>query len=328
MKRRVLFPRPLQYLMAIAEHGNFTRAAKALHVSQPSLSQQIKQLEESMGAPLLVRSGRTVTLTNAGEIYLHHARRALGELNAGIRAIQEVQDLSRGSLQVGWTPITDYLACSLLEVFHRRYPGIRLNTLEMTADNIELAVAEERVDVGIAFSRVPSSKVGDNEIRTTHLFSETLCFAVGSAHPRAGQKERLGVQEFGKETLVALNPNFALRRKIDSYCLTNAVLPHIAIETDSLSVIIQMVQNSPYGTKSIVQTQCGIHPINLVPNLPTQSISLLTRAGSYLSPATVAFAKVAVDWAVDRIAMIPPHKLKPCPLSDRYYQEQKNADPQ
>ncbi len=67
--------RHLRYLLAVADHGNFTRAAEALHVSQPTLSQQIKQLEREVGVPLLDRSGRTVRLTDAGEAYALHGRR-------------------------------------------------------------------------------------------------------------------------------------------------------------------------------------------------------------------------------------------------------------
>lgn len=94
MDRRDIFPRALQYLIAIAEYGSYTRAAEVLHVSQPTLSQQIKQLEEALQSVLLDRTGRTVALTDAGEIYLNHARRAWGELDAGTRAIHDVQNLS------------------------------------------------------------------------------------------------------------------------------------------------------------------------------------------------------------------------------------------
>ena len=106
MDRRDVFPRSLQYLIAIAEHGSYSRAAEALHVSQPTMSQQIKQLEASLKSPLFNRSGRTVRLTDAGEIFLRHAHRARGELDAGRRAIHAVHNLSRGSLRLGWTPIT------------------------------------------------------------------------------------------------------------------------------------------------------------------------------------------------------------------------------
>lgn len=317
MDRRVLFPRPLQYLMAIVKYGSYTKAAEALHVSQPSLSQQIKQLEESLLSPLLVRSGRSVRLTDAGEIYLYHAKRAFIELNAGTRAIQDVQNLSRGSLRLGWTPITDYLTCSLLERFSRRFPGITLSTLEMPADDIEGAVIEDRIDIGIAFGHISTVSSRSPEVAATQLFRETLCVAVGNQHPRAEQKERMSAQELNKENLVLLNCHFALRRQVDSYCLKHDIVPHIAIETDSLSVIVEMVQSSPYSTilpKTIIQTQCGISPIVLAPALPTQAITLITRQGGYNSPACIAFTQLASDWAVDRLVISENRRLKPCLL--------------
>lgn len=327
MNRRVVFPRPLQYLMAIAEYGSYTRAAESLHVSQPSLSQQIKQLEESLEAPLLIRSGRSVRLTDAGEIYLHHAKRAYIELDSGTRAIEDVKNLSRGSLRLGWTPITDYLTCSLLERFSRRFPGITLSTLEMPADDIEGAVAEDRIDAGIAFGHLNRPENADSEIIATQLFNETLCFAVGNNHARAEQKERISAQELNKETLILLNKDFALRRRVDAYCLEHGIMPHIAVETDSLSVIIEMVQSSPYATilpKTIIQTQCGIYPIVPAPALPTQPITLITRRGGYSSPASIEFSRLASDWAVDRMTIFETRKLKPCPLSDTFYQNQKS----
>ena len=91
--------RPIRYLMAVADHGSFTRAASALHVSQPALSQQIREFEERMGVQMLDRSGRQVRPTDAGEVYLRHVRRALDELEVGGRAIRDVQDLSSGALR-------------------------------------------------------------------------------------------------------------------------------------------------------------------------------------------------------------------------------------
>jgi len=325
MERRVIFPRSLQYLLAIAEYGSYTRAAEALHVSQPTLSQQIKQLEESIQSPLLDRSGRSVRLTDAGEIYIQHARRALGELDAGARAIHDVQSLKRGSLRLGWTPITDYLACSLLEKFYRRYPGITLNTFEMPADDIEVAVAEDRVDVGIAFSNLNAPHPRSNEINVDLLFVESLCLAVGNAHPRAAQSERMSVNQFAHESLVLLNSNFALRRHIDQYCDEHGVAPPIAIETNSLSVIIELIQFGPLATvlpKSIIQTQCGLYPIALAPTIPHKAITLINRKGRYISPACLAFSEMAVEWSVNRAYEKPPRRLSPCPLSDQKHNDQ------
>lgn len=319
MDRNVIFPRSLRYLLAVAEYGSFTRAAEALHVSQPTLSQQIKHLEESLGAQLLDRSGRTVRLTDTGEIYLRHARRALGELDAGTRAINDVQDMSRGSLRLGWTPITDYLACSLLVKFNSLYPGITLSTFEMPQDDIEAAVAEDRIDVGIVFSGPLLAEAPPGEIETKMLFKETLCLAIGNAHPRAGQQERMSAQEFGQEPLVLLNADFALRHHIDQYCHEHGIAPRITMETDSLSVIIEMIQVGPLATvlpNTIIRTQCGLYSILLSPEMPHKTITVICRKGSYKSPACLAFIALASDWSAHRLEETPIRRMRPCPMSE------------
>jgi LysR family cyn operon transcriptional activator len=326
MSRRVIFPRSLEYLLAVAKHGSFTKAAEALHVSQPSLSQQIKQLEESLSSQLLDRSGRAVRLTDAGEIYLRHTRRAWGEMDAGTRAIHDVHDLSRGSLRLGWTPITDFMTCSLLANFANRYPGITLSTLELPQDEIEMAVAEDRIDIGIVFSKPFSTEAEarSSEIKKDMLFEDTLCLAVGNAHPLAGQRERLSAQEFGQESLVVLNTNFVLRRHIDEYCLEHGVSPHIAIETNSVSVIIEMTQVGRLATvlpSSIVRTQCGLYSIMLSPELPNKAITVICRKSGYKSPACRAFTELASDWSARRSEETPIRRLTPCPLSEEYYKK-------
>ena len=319
MNRNVLFPRPLQYLLAIAEYGSYTRAAKALHVSQPTLSQQIKQLEETLQARLLDRSKRTVRLTNAGEVYLRHARRARGELDAGMRAINDVQDLSRGSLRLGWTPITDYLTCSLLENYNNRFPGITLSTLEMPQDNIEAAIIEDKFDFGIAFSKPFSADEQSSDIAMDMLFQEDLCLAVGNAHPLAEQEGKIGVEEFGRESLALLNTDFALRSHIDLYCLDHHIKPRVSIESNSLSVIIELIQAGPLATvlpHSIINTQCGLFSFKLSPEMPTKVITLYYRKEGYRSPACQAFLELAPEWAVRRLKEIPLRKRIPCPLSE------------
>jgi LysR family cyn operon transcriptional activator len=321
MQRRVIFPRSLQYLLAIAEHRSFTRAAEALHVSQPTLSQQIKQLESSLQSLLLDRSGRTVRLTDAGEIYLRHALRAREELAAGRRAINDVKNLSRGSLRVGWTPITDYLTCTLLETFSSRYPGITLSTFEMPQDDIELAVAEDKIDFGIAFGKSIEKESRSGDIGVEVLFQDNLCLAVGNAHPRAEVSEKINIKEFEKESLALLNSGFALRSIVDRYCLENRIKPRVSVESNSLNVIIEFIQIGKLSTvlpQTIVHSQCGIHPIELSPNLPSKAITLSFRNGGYTSPACEAFKKLAPDWAMHRDLEAPLNKQKACLNSEQF----------
>ena len=218
MDNKNVFPRSLQYLIAVAEYNNFTRAAEALYVSQPTLSQQIKKLEDSLQSKLLDRSGRTVQLTDTGKTYLRHVRRAWRELDAGMCAIHDVKDLKCGLFRLGWTPLTDHLTCRLLESFNSNYPNIVSNALEMPQNKIELAIIEGNIDIGIIFGNTLSSRAQSSELEIYTLFEESLCLAVGNTHPRAGQKETISLQEFKQESLALLNTNFILRQHVDKYC--------------------------------------------------------------------------------------------------------------
>jgi LysR family cyn operon transcriptional activator len=101
-------------------------------VSQPALSQQIRELEERMGGQLLDRSGRTARPTDVGEADLRHVQRALDELEVGGRAIRDVQDLSSGALRLGFTPLfAIYLLGPLIRRYRDRFPGIVLTITEM-----------------------------------------------------------------------------------------------------------------------------------------------------------------------------------------------------
>jgi LysR family cyn operon transcriptional activator len=319
MDRNIIFPRSIRYLLAVAEHHSFTRAAEVLFVSQPTLSQQIKQLEDLLDVQLLDRTGRTVRLTAAGEVYLHHARRALGELDAGKRAIHELQDLSRGSLRLGMTPITDYLASPLLDHFNACYPGISMSTLEMPQDDIEAALAEDRVDIGIAFSSTLSAEGSSDVIDNHILFIETLNLAVGESHPLAGKPEPLSGHVLEQEPLVLFKSDYALRRHIDLYCLEHGITPRIAMEATSLSVIIEIVRLGRLATilpDTIACSQHGLQSIPLLPGLPHHTITLICRKGSYKSPACRAFGELAAEWSANRCQMKHGHRYRPCPMSD------------
>ncbi len=297
MDRRDVFPRSLQYLIAIAEHGSYTRAAEALHVSQPTLSQQIKHLEDSLQAPLLDRTGKGVRLTDAGEVYLFHARRAWGELDAGTRAIHDVKDLTRGTLRLGWTPITDYLTCSILAYFNKKYSGISISTLEMAQDDLEIAVGEDKIDIGIAFSKPTTDENTSNDIEIYTLFEESLYLATGNNHPRHSAGE-MSTSEFGSESLALLNTHFALRQHIDRYCNDYHIEPRISVETNSLSVIIEVIKYGSLSTilpQTIINNHNDIHAIALIPELPHHAVSLIWHKGRYKSPSCRAFIEMASD---------------------------------
>jgi len=284
--------RHIRYLLAVAEHGNFTRAAEALHVSQPTLSQQIIQLEETLGVALLDRSGRTVKVTDAGRVYIEHARKALRELASGRQAILDVQDLARGELRLATTPtFTAYLVGPLLAAFHARYPGITVRLKEMSLDTIAAAVAADEVDLGIAFH---VSRPAD-DIVCEPLLVERLSVVVGSKHRFVSQNNGITPQMLATEKLGVLSPDFATRQHVDDYLRSQGITPAVAIEANTISALIEVVRRSSVVTilpEAIGAQHAGLCNIAISPAPASRTAALLRRRDAYQSAAASAFANL------------------------------------
>ncbi len=287
--------RLIRYLLAVAEHGNFTRAAESLHVSQPTLSQQIIQLENLLGVELLDRSGRAVKVTDAGRAYIQHARRALRELDAGRRAIHDVQDLARGELRLATTPtFTAYLVGPLLAAFHARYPGIMVRLKEMSLDTIAAAVAADEVDLAIAFA---VSRPAD-DIECTPLLVERLNVVVGAQHKFAACTGPVTPQMLENEQLGVLSLDFVTRGHVDDYLRAQGIVPRIAIETNTISALIEVVRRSDVVTvlpEAIGLLHADLRNVRIVPEPQPRTASLLYRREVYRSAASIAFAALAMQ---------------------------------
>jgi LysR family cyn operon transcriptional activator len=284
--------RHLRYLLAVAEHANFTRAAEDLRISQPTLSQQIKQLERTVGSQLLDRTGRTVRLTDAGQTYVHYARRALRELTAAERAVIDVADLSRGHLRLGLTPtFTAYLVGPLAAELHSRHPGITLDVKEMTQDRIEAALLADELDLGIAFHRPHPPGITANA-----LFSETLSLVTG-IHPTGTdhRPEPLPARSLAKRQLALLSGDFATRTHIDAYFAAHRVQPRIAVEANSIQALTEIVQRTELATvlpDAVTHDHPHLTPVPLEPALPARTVALLRRESAYQSAAAHAFTRL------------------------------------
>ncbi|SEE44074.1 LysR family transcriptional regulator, cyn operon transcriptional activator [Streptomyces sp. 2131.1] len=290
--------RHLRYLLAVAEHGNFTRAAEELRISQPTLSQQIKQLERTLGVQLLDRTGRTVRPTDAGAVYVEHARRALRDLAAAERAVHDLQDLSRGHLRLAVTPtFTAYLIGPVIAELHARHPGITLTLTEATQDRIEAGLTDDEVDLGIAFT--PVHQPG---IAITPLFTETLSLVTTAQHPTS-RHQPMPVHNLDRQQLALLSTDFATRSHIDAYFTRHRVHPRIAVEANSIQALTEIVQRTGLATvlpDAITHDHDDLTPVSLDPPLPSRTVTLLRREGAYLSAAVRAFTLLIHDHVTAR----------------------------
>jgi len=293
MERPMLL-RHLRYLLAVADHGGFTRAAEALHVSQPTLSQQIRQLEESLGVDLFDRTSRSVKPTDAGQAYIECARRVLVELEAGKRALHDVKDLSRGSLRLAMTPtFMAYLVGPLVRDYVARYPGIHLEIFELSMDDIEAGLADDSLDIAIAFTPVRNP-----DIECIPAFVETLGVMVGRGHPLYDSAAVLTPDDIAQLDFALLAPDFITRLSIDEYFRQHGIAPTVQIEVNSVSTLLEVIRHAPIATmlpEAIATEDRALHRLRVESEAPQRGAALLRRQNNYHSAASVAFMEMVLE---------------------------------
>jgi LysR family cyn operon transcriptional activator len=291
---RPMLLRHLRYLLAVADHGGFTRAAEALHVSQPTLSQQIRQLEETLGVNLFDRTSRTVKPTDAGAAYIECARRVLVELEAGKRALHDVKDLSRGSLRLAMTPtFMAYLVGPLVRDYAARFPGIHLQIFELSMDDIEAGLADDSLDIAIAFTPVRHP-----DIECIPAFTETLGLMVGCEHPLYDSAAVLTANDVAQLEFALLAPDFITRLSVDQYFRQHGITPTVRIEVNSVSTLLEVIRHAPMATmlpEAIATEDRALRRLRVESQAPQRGAALLRRRNNYHSAAAVAFMEMLLE---------------------------------
>lgn len=251
----------------------------------------MRQLEEQLRVQLLDRSGRSVRPTDAGELYLLHARRALRELEAAERAIHEVRDLSRGRLRLGMTPtFTCYLVGALVDPFNQRYPGIELSLEELPQDALEAALIDDRLDLGVAFS-----EPGSVEIDSQPLYLERLGLVLGRNTRR---RTRRWPPQRWRSCRWRCCATTSPRAGTSTLTCASKVTARVALEANSISAIVDVVRRGRLASilpEAVARQQAGLRCVALRPALPTRQVALFWRQGSHPGAARLAFQALALE---------------------------------
>lgn len=217
--------RPLRYFLAVVESGSISRAAEALHLSQPPLTAQIHQLEALVGAPLLVRHKRGVTPTAAGEALAQEARALLAQTR---HALERVQQIGRGELgvlrigMIGSLMWSDFQA--RFSLFQQRYPRVRCTLLDLNAEQQIEALQAYHIDIGLW--RTPLA-TGDR-ISSARVARETMCVALPEGH-RLAARRQLRLRELADEPMVVIDPETSrFGRHLLEACRTAGFEPRVA----------------------------------------------------------------------------------------------------
>ncbi len=177
--------RHLHYFIAVAEELHFSRAAERLHISQPPLSQQIRDLEEELGVKLFERTKRQVHLTEAGNVFLEHSYLVLAQLEQAIEATQRIGRGEVGRLAIGFVDSAMYTVLpEILRSFREQFPAIELRLHELTTAQQIQALYDKQVDVGIV-----RSAISEPGLSVECLLPESLVLALPETHPLSAQTQ-------------------------------------------------------------------------------------------------------------------------------------------
>lgn len=227
--------RQLIYFVEIARLGSFTRAAKKLFVSQPSLSKAIRRLADEIGTPLFEPKLKKPVLTHAGQRLFESAQRIIAEYEGILAELQGSTSVYRGRVAVGIPPLicTSFFA-PIIAGFRELHPGIEVNVLEKGARSIQDAVDQELLDVGIVI--LP---VYDGRFEVTPLVDDEMVLVVGARHPLAG-RESVSYPELKNEKMVLFNEEYMLRHQITANCREAGFEPYVWAESGQWDYLTEL----------------------------------------------------------------------------------------
>ena len=226
----------LRYVCAIADTGNFSRAAERCQVAQPSLSQQVLKLEEDLGAKLFDRLGRSVRVTEAGRAFIPRARAILEQIDVARSSVAAKNSDLRGSIAVGVIPtVAPYLMPTYTAAFAKKYPDAKLRIVEETTSVLLEGLRDLSIDVAILALPLRHKDLELFPIRTEPLFA-----ALKRDHPRASAKS-LALKDLRGESFVMLRDGHCFRDLSMGACTHARVTPKIAFESGQFSSLLGMV---------------------------------------------------------------------------------------
>jgi len=284
----------IRYFLAVARHRSFTRAAEHEHVAQPSLSQQIRKLEDELGGRLFDRLGRKIALTPLGEKFFDHARRVLEEVEGARHEVAELLGLRNGSVAVGAIPtVAPYWLPRVLPAFRRDFPNIRVTVREDLTHALVEQLTQGELDLALL-----SLPVVRGALVCERLVREPMFLAVPSGHPLARRGMRnVGLGEIASEALLLLKDGHCFRDDVLQICKRARVEPQVAFEGGQLDTLVAMVAAGA-GITLLPEMALphfrrpGVKLIELAQPQPTRSIGIVRARDKYVTPATRAFIRV------------------------------------
>jgi len=284
--------RDLRYLVALAEHKHFGRAAAACFVSQPTLSTQVRKLEEELGVTLIERAPRRVMLTPCGREIASRASQILAEVEQIKEIARRATDPQAGTVRLGIFPtLGPYLLPHVIPRVRKRFPRLELLLVEEKTEEILRRLREGRLDAAIL-----ALPLHDDQLHVERLFDEPFVLAVPESHPFA-QRDHLKTSELANENLLLLEDGHCLRDQALDVCHMAGANEKPGFRATSLETLRQMVAANVgitllpiLAVSPPVPRSESIHLLHFDGRPPFRSIAMVWRRSSALAEILATLA--------------------------------------
>lgn len=280
------------YFAAIARHGQFTRASRALSVAQPALSQQIKRLEAELGLELFRRTTREVELTDAGAVLLKRVHRALAEIDAARQELSEISGLLRGTVEIGALPVSSIDTPALVAGFHELHPQVGIHLHELTLELMLQMLRSHELD--LCFALVHPADLGP-DLTGILLYHERLVALIAEDHALARQSS-VTLKRLAREPLIRFRAGSAIQRGVDEAFDRAGVATHSTFQSFELETMRALASRGlgvavlPGGY--LERDGPAVATVPLRPDVEVP-VSLIWRAERRRPPAAEAFLAYA-----------------------------------
>jgi DNA-binding transcriptional LysR family regulator len=280
----------LHYFLTAAEHGSFSEAARVLHLAQPSVSEQVRQLEAELGVDLFARVGRGVVLTEAGRSFRPAAERVMADLDGARDAVRDVRELTGGSIGFGmFGTASAYLVADLASDFRRRYPDVRLRLVGQNSSRVADAVRAARLEAALVVLPVDDDGL---EVRPVHR-EELVVVSRDPSHLR----EEMTIELVADLPLVLFDAAFGsddpTRRQLTERAQQAGVSLRPVIEVEDMEAALQLVARGMGDTvvaRAVLHTMRGLRSLHAAPFAEPmwETFAFIARRDAPVSPATRA----------------------------------------
>ncbi|MGV3488909.1 MAG: cidABC operon transcriptional activator CidR [Tuberibacillus sp.] len=275
--------RHLIYFTKVAQLKSFTKAAKALYITQPTISKMVKSIEEETGISLFDRSGKEVTLTDAGEVLYKRAQDIIRSFDRLTLELDELRSLKRGMIRIGLPPMVgSSIFPKVIGRFRDQFPKVNIDLVEDGSKKVESNVDNGELDIGVVLLPI------DQELfHSFSLIKEKLMLIVHPHHPLSGRK-KVKLIELAEESFIFFSKDFALHGGIIEECVKAGFQPHIIYESSQWDFISEMVAEN-LGVALLPRPICNeldperVKVIELTDPVIPWHLAMIWRKDRYLS---------------------------------------------